>query len=518
MKKAIIALVAIAAILVVGGAIAVRALLDPEHVRQTLERQASEALEQPVTIGRAEVAVWPRAGVRLTNLVVGDPAALTLTRIDVSTSLRALFDRRIQDAEIVVQDSELDLPLVLATLDRLRSPGRAPAGGGKPEGEGSMGVTLVNVRSLALGNVRLRAGSRSAVFNMQSSLDGDRLVIQSASVASDVTSLEATGTIESLANRKGRLSLAAESLDLDGLVAFAQEFARQAMPPPAAGTSGAGAASGGPLELTLDLKAGRGDAAGMSFRDLAATGVVTPGGIRFDPLAMGLFGGRLEGAMNLDMAGDEPVFAVSGSLARIDMAELTRFAGQAGSVTGTLSGSFSVTGRGIEPARAMARARGQGTAAITDGTVKGLQLVRPIVLAFGKPDAAQPVDGGERFSRMSANYSLAGGVVTLSNLSFLSRDVELDGSGTLAVEGRALDIRASARLSKELTAQAGRDLVRYTAEDGRVTVPVTITGPLDAPSVGVNLAGLAQRAVTNELKRRAEEAIRGLFKKKPPKD
>jgi len=516
-KKAAIALVAIAAIVIVGGTIAVRALLDPEHVRQTLERQASEALEQPVTIGRAELTVWPRAGVRLTNLVVGDPAALTLTRTDVSTSLRALFDRRIEDAEIVVQDSELDLPLVLATLDRLRSPG-APAGGDGPEGEGSMGVTLVNVRTLALGNVRIRAGSRSAVFNMESSLDGDRLVIQSASVASDVTSLEATGTIESIANRKGRLSLTAESLDLDGLVAFAQEFARQAMPPPAAATSGAGAVPGGPLELALDLKAGRGDAAGISFRDLATTGVVTPGGVRFDPLAMGLFGGRLEGAMNVDMSGNEPVFAVNGSLGRVDMTELTRFAGQPGSVTGTLSGSFSVAGGGIEPARALARARGQGTASITDGTVKGLQLVRPIVLAFGKPDAAQPVDGGERFSRMSANYSLAAGVVTLSNLSFHSRDVELDGSGTLTVEGRALDIRANARLSKELTAQAGRDLVRYTAEDGRVTVPVTITGPLDAPSVGVNLAGVAQRAVTNELKRRAEEAIRDLFKKKPPKD
>jgi hypothetical protein len=357
-KRAIIALVAIAAIVIVGGTVAVRTLLDPEHVRQTLERQASEALEQPVSIGRAELAVWPRAGVRLTNLVVGDPAALTLTRTDVSTSLRALFDRRIEDAEIVVQDSELDLPLVLATLDRLRSRGRAVAGGDGPEGEGSMGVTLVNVRTLALGNVRIRAGSRSAVFNMESSLDGDRLVIQSASVASDVTSLEATGTIESLANRTGRLSLTAESLDLDGLVAFAQEFARQAMPPPAAGISGAGA-SGGPLELTLDLKAGRGDAAGISFRDLATTGVVTPGGIRFEPLAMGLFGGQLEGAMNVDMSGDEPVFAVNGRLSRVDMTELTRFAGQPGSVTGTLSGSFSVTGSGIEPARAMARARGQ---------------------------------------------------------------------------------------------------------------------------------------------------------------
>ena len=69
-------------------------------------------------------------------------------------------------------------------------------------------------------------------------------------------------------------------------------------------------------------------------------------------------------------------------------------------MTGTLNGSLSLTGTGMEPARAMGAVRGQGQATITEGTVHGLQLVRPIVLAFGGPDAAQPVEGGERFSRL----------------------------------------------------------------------------------------------------------------------
>jgi hypothetical protein len=107
-------------------------------------------------------------------------------------------------------------------------------------------------------------------------------------------------------------------------------------------------------------------------------------------------------------------------------------------------------------------------------------------------------------------------VVTLSDLSFESRDVEMDGGGTMSVASRTLDIKANARLSKELTAQAGRDLVRYTADDGRVTVPVTITGPLAAPEVGVSLASVTRRAVENELKRRTQDAIRDLLKRKKP--
>ncbi|MCC7035065.1 MAG: AsmA family protein [Acidobacteria bacterium] len=518
MKKALAVSIGVLVLVLAGGALLVRSLLDPEHVRQMLERQASARLGQPVAIGRADVSFWPRAGVTLTNLVVGQPAAVTLARTEVSTAMRALLSRRIEDAEVLVEDSVLDLPLLLGTLDRLSSGGGAPvaAGGGSDDGP-SKGVTLVNVRSLALRGVRVRAGDRSAVVNMESSLDGDRLEIRSASVASDVTSLSAAGTIESLAGRKGRLTITAEALDLDGLVVFAQEFARQAVPPGSAGNAGAAAPPAGPMDLTLVLEAARGNVAGMSFERLAATAAVTPGGVSFDPLSVGVFGGRLDGSMRVDLSGVEPALAVTGSLAGVEMARLTEFAGQPGSVTGTLSGSLSAAGRGTDPARALARARGQGSATITDGTIKGLQLVRPIVLAFGKPDAAQPVTGGERFARLTAAYSLADGIVTLSDLAFDSRDVELDGGGTFTVEGRALDIRADAKLSKELTAQAGRDLVRYAAEGGQVTLPVTVTGTIEAPHVGVSLGEVAGRAVKNELRRRTESAVRGLLQRTKPK-
>lgn len=519
MKKIVVALVAVLVVVLVGGVLFVRSLIDPEHVRQMLERQASAALGQPVTIGHAELSWWPRAGVTLTDVVVGKPATITLARTEVSTAMRALLSRRIEDAEVVIRDSELDLPLLLAALDRLSERGEAAPGGGTGGAPGQdlpAGVTLVNVRAIDLQNVRVRAGSRAAVFSMESSLDGDRLDIESASVASEVTSLEATGAIESLTARKGRLSVTADALDLDGLLVFAQEFARQASPAAGAGRASGGGA--GPLDLTLAIEAAHGRLAGVPFAPLTATTHVTPGGVDIAPLALGLFGGRFEGGIDAQLSGGESVLVVKGSLGGVDMARLTEFAGQPGAVTGTLNGSLSATGRGADPSRALGNVRAQGAVEINDGTVKGLQLVRPIVLAFGKPDAVQPAEGGERFSRLSATYNLAGGVVSLGALAFESRDVELDGAGTFTVERRTLDIKANARLSKELTAQAGRDLVRYTADDGRVTVPVTIAGPIEAPQVGVNVAAIAERALKNELQRRTEDAIRDLFKKKPPKE
>jgi uncharacterized protein involved in outer membrane biogenesis len=518
-RKVLLALAIVVVLVVVGSVLFVRSLLDPEHVRQALEGQASAALGQPVRIGSAELAFWPRAGVTLTGVVIGDPAALTLARTEVSTELRALIDRRIVDAEVVVRDSELDLPLLLATVDRLSSPapgGGASAAGPPPEGA-STGVTLVNVRTIELDDVRIRAGGRSAAFSVRAALSGDRLDVTSGRVDSDVTSLAVTGAIESLAARRGTLTITAEALDLDGLIVFAQEVAGHAAASAAKPQGPSAAQQTGPMDMTLTLSAARGRAAGIAFEQLKATAVVTPGHVRLEPLSLGIFGGRLEGGAAVDQSSAEPALAVTGTLAGVDMTKLMEFAGQAGALTGTLSGSLSVSGSGVDPSQALARARGKGSAAITDGTMKGLQLVRPIVLAFGKPDAAQPVAGGERFSRMSAAYALAGGVVTLSDLTFESRDVSLDGSGTMRVATRALDITANARLSKELTAQAGRDLVRYTAENGQVTVPATVTGTIDAPDVGVNLGSLAGRAMKNELQRQTESAIKSLFGKKPPK-
>jgi len=97
-----------------------------------------------------------------------------------------------------------------------------------------------------------------------------------------------------------------------------------------------------------------------------------------------MFSGGVESTLRLDLAGAEPAIAVRGVVKGLDMTRLTEFAEQPGAMTGTLNGTFSASGRGTDPAAALSRARGQGSATVTDGTVKGLQLVRPIVLAFGR--------------------------------------------------------------------------------------------------------------------------------------
>jgi uncharacterized protein involved in outer membrane biogenesis len=514
-KKILLAVVALVLVVVVGAFVAVRALLDPETVRHAIETQGSAALGEPVRVGGASFSVWPRAGVDLSNLQVGEPAAVTLEHTSVSTSMRALFNRRIEDADVIVENSVLDLPRLLKVLDALgREPAAAPAPSAPAEGGGE-GFTLVNVRTLALRNVTIAYQSRRAVFDVESSLAGDRLEVKEARITSNVSTITATGVVESLKRRKATLSLTADPLDLDGLMAFAQAFSGApggATPAPTAPAAARPAApASGEADITLELKAAKGRAAGIAFETLSAKAHLTPKGLDFEPFGFGIFGGRLDGAVRLDLEGKEPALSVNGKLNGVDMAKVMEFAEQPGTITGTLGGSLSVNGSGIDPETALGRATGKGAIAIANGTMKGLQMVRTIVLAFGKPDLAPPEGAPERFTRLGGDMSLASGVVTLSNLQFLSTDVDVNGAGTLTLKGSAIKVDGKASLSKELTAQAGRDLVRFTAEEGRVTVPARVTGTVSAPKVSVDIGDMATRAAKNEVKRQADKAVKSLL-------
>jgi DNA-binding protein YbaB len=145
--------------------------------------------------------------------------------------------------------------------------------------------------------------------------------------------------------------------------------------------------------------------------------------------------------------------------------------------------------------------------------------VRTIVLAFGKP-APQQSGAGDGFSRITTSAQLAGGVLQLSSLTFESPDVSLAGRGTLSLSAGSVDVTGKAMLSEALTKQAGTDLVRFTGENGRVTVPVTVSGAISDPKVGVDVGDMARRAATNEAKTQIKKQTDSLLnrftgKKKP---
>ena len=85
----------------------------------------------------------------------------------------------------------------------------------------------------------------------------------------------------------------------------------------------------------------------------------------------------------------------------------------------------------------------------------------------------------------------------------------MTGTPVVKLPDGTIDMHATVMLSRELTAQSGTDLRRYTVHDGRIVLPARITGTVAAPSVTIDMAAALQRALQNEIKRR----MQGLFDK-----
>jgi hypothetical protein len=262
------------------------------------------------------------------------------------------------------------------------------------------------------------------------------------------------------------------------------------------------------------MTAGSGQFAAYTFRDLSSTIDLVPGRVLLSPLLVSAFGGSFQGRLQATTSGNVPELRLTGRIDALDVADVLKASGSPGGITGRLAGTLSLAADGADAQAVTSGAHGTIDAAITNGSMPHLDMVRTIVLAFGKPSGAPPPGSGSAFSRLGGTFALARGTVTSENLALASRDFDMRGRGTVRLSTGEVNARADVILSQELTAQAGTDLRRYAQQDGRVILPATIGGTLDRPAISLDLASATRRAVENELKRRASSWLEGLFKKK----
>src|SRR3954453_3338310 len=156
----LIVLVAGAVVLVARGAIG------NDTLRGALEQQLSASLRQPVTIGRLGASFVPRVAIDLHDITIGEPAGATIAELSIRTGLRGLLSRRVEDAEVIVSDSRIPVPVAVGIAGGVTSGAPSTPGGG---------ITIVSVKTLAFRHVEVIAGPRSLMVDFESSLAGDRL-------------------------------------------------------------------------------------------------------------------------------------------------------------------------------------------------------------------------------------------------------------------------------------------------------------------------------------------------------
>jgi len=498
MRRALVIVVVLLMLLAGGVYFAATRVLTSEYARTTLEQQLSAAVGQPVHIGGLSATIYPRVAVDLDDVAIGSPATVTLPQVRLVTGLRALLSRTISDAELIVRNSRLTLPLPGNLLPTNTGSNTAPAG---------PGLTLESVRVISLENVELVAPPRTMRVDLRGSLAGDRLDIERLTMRGS-SNIDGKGAISSMTRMEGNIEAKADPLDLDELMAIASAFTS----PSAAAPQNRGSVT--PMRLTVALTATKGQFATYTFSDLSTTIQLATGTVALTPLAVRSFGGNFKGSLDVDTRRDVPQLRLNGRIDGLDVAPLMKANGSAGGVTGTLGGTVTLSASGSDAATVLQTAHGTIAAAIVNGTIERLDLVRTVVLAFGKPSGVPPEGSGAAFTRLGGTFALANRTVASDNLSLASRDFDVNGRTTLQLSSGALDARGDVALSQELTAQAGTDLRRYAQQDGRVIVPAIVGGTIDRPRMSVDVQAAAARAFQNEIQRRTKSIFEGLFKKK----
>lgn len=464
-----------------------------DGVRQALEQQATSWLGQPVRIKAAAAQIFPRPGVGLNGIEIGDPVQLTLASVDLSTDLRALLNRRIEDARVVLSDSRIQMPLPF-TIPESDAPTQTESA------SASGGVEVISVSEISLRDIRIVSRGREVTVSADSALNGNQLTIESFTAESGSTALRMEGEAILEPSVDAKLQVKANKVDVDELLALVEAFT------PESRTARRGAPQQ-PMKVSADIQADSATAAGVQIQQFNTRMALDGDRVALSPLTFSLFGGSYNGSLNARL-GDSMSMTLKSQLKGLDVAQLAAFGGSPDTISGTLDGNGTFSAQGADMAAALASANGKGAMSIVKGSIKRLDLVRTVVLFFGRP-APETAAATDQFERIDSTFSLARQVFRADTFSMQSRDADITGTATLALETGALDGTVDLKLSEELSAQAGTDLARYTREQNRVVLPARLGGTLEQPRITINAIAALRRGIQNEL----GERLKGLFGK-----
>jgi len=283
--------------------------------RLALESQATSWIGHPVHIGAARAQFLPRLAVSLRDIRVGEPAQLSLAEVDLASDLRPLFNGRIENADVTISGSRIDLPLPFALPDDSTASGQTS--GSKPS------VRVVSVRSIALRAVRLRSRGREIVVSADSAYGGTALALKDFTADTGATKLTAEGIIVLSPRIDARVNVTANRLDLDELIALADAFA------PAAG--GGARKKGQSPRIGAGITAKEVTAGNIKVHNFVATLARDGDSIALNPMQFEAFEGRYNGSI-VGRLGNQLSATVEARIENINVAQLAAFGGSPDSI------------------------------------------------------------------------------------------------------------------------------------------------------------------------------------------
>jgi uncharacterized protein involved in outer membrane biogenesis len=181
---------------------------------------------------------------------------------------------------------------------------------------------------------------------------------------------------------------------------------------------------------------------------------------------------------------------------------------------GNLTGEVSIR-LPLGGGRVSQRLQGNGKLVARNGELTNVNLIKKVQRVTGMigltPDQQREAT---TFKTMEGDFTIGGGVTDFSRLYLVNPQMEVTGNGTMTLEQPTLNILLNTTLSPQVSARTGRGRSATFLKDsqGRMVVPLKVTGPVENPTVNLNAEKLGESGLPKALEKGFTSFFKNLFR------
>jgi uncharacterized protein involved in outer membrane biogenesis len=281
----------------------------------------------------------------------------------------------------------------------------------------------------------------------------------------------------------------------------------------------------------------------IDYTDLTADVNVGPTITTIKSYSAKVLGGTISGSGTMDPKASK--FDITSKVENINLADYFhyKFPELSNVVVGKLNADFQLAGQGKEWPDIAKTLTGKGGALVLEGSLLNVNIANQIVSSIqGMPmvpadltarmKARNPKLFSENktvFQNLSSKFQIANGKIQVPDLKLATSDFALNGDGWFSLD-KEMNVKSTLTISQKLAGDLVAELpmAKYIlSPDGRIDVPLTLSGGVLKPAVTVDAAAMTakfQKAMLSQgqqqLQKEVQSGVKGLLdnlgKKKQP--
>ena len=519
----------IVVVLVVGCILALPFLINLNKYQDQYKPLIEDALNRKIQLQDIRLTIWPRIGARVAGFTVLDDPAFgsspfaSLASLDIGVKLTPLLSGTVEVEEITLRNPVITViknksgVLNVSTIGRTgvaapKTPSRAPI----PSTEGPLKILAL----LAVDQVSIAGGTLT--YRDQSASKATEYIVQDMEILLQGVRLGQSPTlhigmlVQPLnlpVKLDGTFGPVKESTDIDAInlrlalgktdfTITGKTVGRNAslnISAPMINTANLPIAL--PLQKPVDVK------------DLQIAAEIQGQDVLLRGLSFQLFDGQVAAEGKVTSGSETAPFTGKTTIQGMQLGPaLNALATTQVSISGTAGANLNVQGRGFSMPDLTQSLEGTGHVAVKDGKIEGVNLLEEAISILNVSGIALDHVKATAFSTIETDLGIQHGTVYIQRFFMDSHEFQATGGGTIGFDQK-LNLAVNLNLSQELSQKISHSspAAKLAMKEGRVSLPLMITGTAQAPLYGLDMKSLTGR-VQEQVQKKAKEVIDGLLK------